>query len=407
MPQYTTGELAKACRVSVRTVQFYDAKDLLKPSALTEGGRRLYSDDDLDQLRLICMLKALGLALSSIKGILESPNQAKVLLLLLDEQARLIGQDMHKKQEQLDAIRIIQDSIRNADTLPVNSISDIEHIMNNRRKLRKTHHYHADRRPDTGRRGNLDDSFMDTQGALVAVCRRHAAGDTGCYTAGPHVLPQRGVYLRELRRAFQTDRLEIRLLQAHAQNTQADVSRMRNDRLLCGDRRGRYRTKQTINRISYNRISALPRLSVPLWSGRARCIVCRTGSRINKIKHIINNIHNYIDSMIIYMYNAHMGGLTMTYESTWLSDLDTEDINFIKKFILASGSLKEIAAAYQVSYPTVRLRLDRLIQKIQITERAEEDAFIGLVKRMAMDEKLELDTAKTIIRAYRDTKGED
>ena len=61
----------------------------------------------------------------------------------------------------------------------------------------------------------------------------------------------------------------------------------------------------------------------------------------------------------------------------------------------------------RVSYPTVRLRLDRLIQKIQITERAEEDAFIGLVKRMAMDEKLELDTAKTIIRAYRDTKGED
>ena len=94
----------------------------------------------------------------------------------------------------------------------------------------------------------------------------------------------------------------------------------------------------------------------------------------------------------------------MTYESTWLSDLDTEDINFIKKFILASGSLKEIAAVYQVSYPTVRLRLDRLIQKIQMTEKAEEDAFIGLVKRMAMDEKLELDTAKTIIRAYRETK---
>ena len=139
MPQYTTGELAKACRVSVRTVQFYDSKDLLKPSALTEGGRRLYSDDDLDKLRLICMLKALGLALSSIKGILDSPNQAKVLLLLLDEQARLIGQDMQKKQEQLDAIRIIQNSIRSADSLPVNSISDIEHIMNNRKKLRKTH----------------------------------------------------------------------------------------------------------------------------------------------------------------------------------------------------------------------------------------------------------------------------
>ena len=94
----------------------------------------------------------------------------------------------------------------------------------------------------------------------------------------------------------------------------------------------------------------------------------------------------------------------MAYESTWLSDLDTEDINFIKKFILASGSLKEIAQAYQVSYPTVRLRLDRLIQKIQMSENADEDAFVGLVKRLAIDEKVDLDAAKTIIRAYRDTK---
>ncbi len=96
----------------------------------------------------------------------------------------------------------------------------------------------------------------------------------------------------------------------------------------------------------------------------------------------------------------------MAYENTWLSDLDTEDINFVKKFILASGSLKEIAQIYEVSYPTVRLRLDRLIQKIKMSETAEEDAFIGLVKRMAIDEKVDLDAAKTIIRAYREAKGE-
>lgn len=96
----------------------------------------------------------------------------------------------------------------------------------------------------------------------------------------------------------------------------------------------------------------------------------------------------------------------MTYESTWLSDLDAEDIHFIKRFILASGSLKEIAEIYKVSYPTVRLRLDRLIQKIRVCESAEEDAFVGLIKRMAIDEKVDLDVAKTILRAYRETKGE-
>ena len=52
----------------------------------------------------------------------------------------------------------------------------------------------------------------------------------------------------------------------------------------------------------------------------------------------------------------------------WLNDLDEEDLVFIKRFLLASGSLKEMAGMYNVSYPTVRLRLDRLIQKIKISE---------------------------------------
>ena len=47
----------------------------------------------------------------------------------------------------------------------------------------------------------------------------------------------------------------------------------------------------------------------------------------------------------------------------WMAELEDEDLAFIKKFLLASGSLKEVASLYGVSYPTVRLRLDRLIQK--------------------------------------------
>lgn len=47
----------------------------------------------------------------------------------------------------------------------------------------------------------------------------------------------------------------------------------------------------------------------------------------------------------------------------WMANLDDEDVIFIKKFILASGSLKEIASQYHVTYPTVRLRLDKIIQK--------------------------------------------
>lgn len=90
----------------------------------------------------------------------------------------------------------------------------------------------------------------------------------------------------------------------------------------------------------------------------------------------------------------------------WMAELEDEDLTFIKKFLLASGSLKEVASLYGVSYPTVRLRLDRLIQKIQLTENAEADPYISLVKRMAVDDKLDFDTAKILITAYRKTKEE-
>lgn len=88
----------------------------------------------------------------------------------------------------------------------------------------------------------------------------------------------------------------------------------------------------------------------------------------------------------------------------WLAELDEEDLAFVKKFLLASGSLKEVAALYGVSYPTVRLRLDRLIQKIRLTETAETDSYVSLVKRLAVDDKLDFDTAKLLITEYRRTK---
>jgi hypothetical protein len=88
----------------------------------------------------------------------------------------------------------------------------------------------------------------------------------------------------------------------------------------------------------------------------------------------------------------------------WLAELDEEDLAFVKKFLLASGSLKEVAALYGVSYPTVRLRLDRLIQKIRLTETVEADSYVSLVKRLAVDDKLDFDTAKLLITEYRKAK---
>ncbi|MDO5846583.1 MAG: DUF2089 family protein [Methanocorpusculum sp.] len=85
----------------------------------------------------------------------------------------------------------------------------------------------------------------------------------------------------------------------------------------------------------------------------------------------------------------------------WLDNLDDEDLTFIKKFVMASGSLKEIAKQYDVSYPTVRLRLDRIIQKIALADSSSKDPYISLIKRLAINEKIELNTAKLLIAEYK------
>ena len=89
----------------------------------------------------------------------------------------------------------------------------------------------------------------------------------------------------------------------------------------------------------------------------------------------------------------------------WLADLEDEDVTFVKKFLLASGSLKEMARQYGVTYPTVRLRLDRLIQKIKLSEDTEKEPYIALIKQLALNDKLDFETAKLLIAEYKKAKG--
>ena len=86
MSQYTTGELAKLCGITVRTVQFYDQRGILIPSALTEGGRRLYSGEDLKRMKIICFLRDTGLSLDTIGQLLKEEDPGSVIAVLLEQQ---------------------------------------------------------------------------------------------------------------------------------------------------------------------------------------------------------------------------------------------------------------------------------------------------------------------------------
>lgn len=85
----------------------------------------------------------------------------------------------------------------------------------------------------------------------------------------------------------------------------------------------------------------------------------------------------------------------------WMRDLEDEDLAFIKNLLLASGSLKEVALHYGVTYPTVRLRLDRLINKIKVNEDNVDTPYIAMVKRMVIDNKISYEVAKQLIQMYR------
>lgn len=84
----------------------------------------------------------------------------------------------------------------------------------------------------------------------------------------------------------------------------------------------------------------------------------------------------------------------------WILSLEEEDMEFIKNFVMISGSLKKAAKYYEVSYPTVRLRLDRVIEKIKLHEKLESRPFVSYIKELVIEEEIPLDTAKRIIQKY-------
>jgi hypothetical protein len=97
--------------------------------------------------------------------------------------------------------------------------------------------------------------------------------------------------------------------------------------------------------------------------------------------------------------------MTALDELRWIDLLEEEDLAFVKRFILVSGSLKELADAYDVSYPTLRLRLDRLIEKIKILDSQKiEDRYERLLRAHFADGKLDAVTFKQLLSSYQQQK---
>ena len=137
MSKYTTGEIARLCGVTVRTVQYYDSRGILVPSELSEGGRRLYSEDDLKRLKVICFLREADLPIDAISRILKEDHPEKVIALLIDQQEGILTEEIGEKQEKLGRLRELRNGLKGRETFSLESIGDIAIIMEGKKQLKK------------------------------------------------------------------------------------------------------------------------------------------------------------------------------------------------------------------------------------------------------------------------------
>ena len=137
MSKYTTGEIAKLCGVTVRTVQYYDTRGILVPNELSEGGRRLYSEDDLKRMKIICFLREMDLSIDAIRQILQEENPENVISLLIEQQEKALTEEIADKKEKLEKLRELKNGLKNKTGFSLETIGDIAVIMEGRKKLKK------------------------------------------------------------------------------------------------------------------------------------------------------------------------------------------------------------------------------------------------------------------------------
>lgn len=137
MSKYTTGEIAKLCGVTVRTVQYYDDRGILIPSDLSEGGRRLYSEEDLKRMKIICFLRELSIPINTIAKLLEEEHPEHVIDLLLQQQEEELRFEVQQRQEKLSKLEELRREVKKHPNFSVESIGDIATIMENKKKLNR------------------------------------------------------------------------------------------------------------------------------------------------------------------------------------------------------------------------------------------------------------------------------
>ncbi len=89
----------------------------------------------------------------------------------------------------------------------------------------------------------------------------------------------------------------------------------------------------------------------------------------------------------------------------WIADLSAEDLEFLRRFLLASGSLKDLAQQYGVSYPTIRLRIDRVIERVKASDALPDaDPMTRKIRGLLADGSLDPAVGRQLLETYAQLK---
>ncbi len=137
MSTYTTGEIAKKCNVSVRTVQYYDSRGILSPQSLTDGGRRLYSEEDVQKLQVICFLRELGFSIHSIAAFLTDEHSKATLAVLIEEQLSQAKKESEQAQTRCRQLEELSAAVQSMEQVSVTTLYSVASTLESKKGLRR------------------------------------------------------------------------------------------------------------------------------------------------------------------------------------------------------------------------------------------------------------------------------
>lgn len=133
---YSSGDVAKECNITVRTVQYYDKQGLISPSHYTSGGRRQYAEKDLIQLKRICLYRSIGFSIEEIQDIMLNQNTQIVIDYINDHLMR-IEQEVIMYKEKQEKLTLLLENIESSKELSIDNIDDLNQLIQKKKAHKK------------------------------------------------------------------------------------------------------------------------------------------------------------------------------------------------------------------------------------------------------------------------------